>query len=166
MPRPRLRRTGFAGVALAAGVLIAGWAGTGTSTGSHSSPTTPDPRTRQALLRIAVRFNENYAANRDGLVYDRWDARSRLIISRAQYVLRHAECPTAPGRAVVDGASQVTSGFWRVLYSISGTQLTDYWRYEHGRWRFDLERSNPNAVKLYRLPFAAYAAAVGCTPSR
>jgi hypothetical protein len=52
--------------------------------------------------------------------------------------------------------------WWLVHYSISGAQLTDYWRYEHGRWVFDLIRSNPQAVRLYRLPAAQYLAAVGC----
>ncbi len=51
-------------------------------------------------------------------------------------------------------------------YSISGIQFTDYWRYENRRWLFDLLRSNPDAVKLYRLPFAQYEKAVGCAPGR
>jgi hypothetical protein len=29
-----------------------------------------------------------------------------------------------------------------------GTTLTDYWRYQHSRWVFDLLRSNPQAVPL------------------
>lgn len=148
------------------GLLIVGCltinANASSSLATHA---TSDPKTRQALLRIAVQFNNNYSANRDGLVYDRWDATSRAVISRAQYVKRHVECPTAPGHAVVEDASRAGGGYWRVRYSISGSQLTDYWHYEHGRWRFDLARSNPSSVGLYRLSFAAYAAAVGCNPS-
>ncbi|HWD63769.1 MAG TPA: hypothetical protein VG405_01220 [Solirubrobacteraceae bacterium] len=47
-------------------------------------------------------------------------------------------------------------------YSISGAELTDYWSYQHGRWLFDLVRSNPQAVRLYRLSARKYFAAVGC----
>jgi len=122
-----------------------------------------DPDTRQALLQIAVRFNANYSANRDGPVYDRWDSSSRAIISRADYVKRHVECPTAPGRAIVEGATASVDGYWRVRYSISGVQLVDFWHYVNGQWRFSLIHSNPNAVKLYELPFSAYASAVGCS---
>jgi len=32
----------------------------------------------------------------------------------------------------------------------------------HRRWEFDLLLSNPDAARLYRLPFAKYAAEVGC----
>jgi hypothetical protein len=113
-------------------------------------------------LRVAGEFNDNYALNRAGLVYDRWDASSRAVINRDEYVKRHNECPTPPGAAVVEGASPAVDGYWRVRYSISGAQLVDYWRYVNGRWVFDLARSNPDAVKLYRLSFGAYARAVGC----
>lgn len=120
-----------------------------------------DPPTKQALLQIARQFNNDYAANNAAAVYDRWDARSRTVIDRADYVRRHRECPTAPGPATVQGA--VHAGrWWLVHYSISGTELTDYWRYDHGRWLFDLVRSNPQAVRLYRLSPAKYFAAVGC----
>ncbi len=167
MPRLRLHPVANFAAAAVTGLLTVNYAAINAGATPTSPPThtMSDPETRQALLDIAVQFNNNYAANRDGLVYDRWDARSRSVITRAQYIRRHAECPSAPGRAVVEGASRAANGYWRVRYSISGTQLTDYWHYEHGRWRFDLERSNPNAVKLYQLPFTSYATAVGCTPS-
>ena len=153
-------------IALAAGLLMSSCATTDFSTGSHSSNKSSDPETRQALRRIAVRFNANYSANRDGLVYGRWDSSSRAIISRAEYVRRHLECPTAPGRATIEGATSSTDGSWRVRYSISGNQLVDYWHYVNGQWLFSLVRSNPNAVRLYELPFSAYATAVGCARSR
>jgi hypothetical protein len=127
-----------------------------------ASATHRDPPTAQALLRIARKFNEEYAANEDDAVYERWDARSREIISAGDYIRRHQECPTAPGAAIVRNA--VRAGpWWLVHYSISGTNLTDYWRCEHGRWVFDLFRSNPHAVRLYRLPAAQYFAAIGCS---
>jgi hypothetical protein len=160
--RRRLRGSVSIGVALAAGFLMAGCAVSGISVSPHSSSITADPETGQALLRIAIQFNHNYAANRDGLVYDRWDASSRMIISRAQYVRRHVLCPTAPDEAIVESASPAAGGYWRVRYSIGGVHLIDYWHYVHGQWRFCLTRSNPDAVKLYKLPFAAYAKAVGC----
>lgn len=122
-----------------------------------------DPRTRQALLHVARVFNADYGANRDGAVYDRWDGAARAVIARAEYIRRHAECPTAPGPAVVESASPAGGGYWQVRYAIGGTQLVDYWHYVHRRWVFDLLRSNPDAVRLYRLPFRDYARAVGCT---
>jgi hypothetical protein len=53
--------------------------------------------------------------------------------------------------------------WWLVHYAIAGTELTDYWQYEHGRWVFDLLGSNPQAVRLYQLPAARYFKAVGCS---
>jgi len=86
-----------------------------------------------ALLRIARQFNQDYAANDDGSVYDRWDPQSQRVISRTDYVRRHQECRTARGPAVVEGVARARSGYWAVRYSIAGSQLTDYWHYAHGR---------------------------------
>ena len=47
-------------------------------------------------------------------------------------------------------------------YEIGEQQLTDYWFYVRHRWVFDLVLSNPDAVKLYRMPPQRYAAAVRC----
>lgn len=125
-----------------------------------------DPHTVAALLKIARRFNANYSANRDGATYDRFDAASRAVIGRAEYVRRHKECPDAPGPSIVLGATRVAGGYWAVRYSISGTPLTDYWHYVGGHWRFSLVRSNPGAVTLYRLPAHRYFVALGCVPAR
>ncbi len=121
-----------------------------------------DPRTAAALVRIAQTFNNNYDRNDDGPVYDRWDARSQAIITRAEYIRRHAECATAPQSAHVEDAIAGPRGTWLVHYEIDGQQLTDYWFYRHGRWQFDLLLSNPDAARLYRLPFAKYAIQIGC----
>lgn len=143
------------------GVACLAACGATSSPGPPASAAPHDPFTPQALVRIARRFNEDYAANDPGAVYDRWDARSRAIISRSDYIRRHRECPTAPGPAEIGNV--VRAGrWWLVHYSISGTDLTDYWSYDHGRWTFDLPRSNPEAVRLYRQPAARYFAAVGC----
>jgi hypothetical protein len=123
----------------------------------------PDPKSATALVRIAQVFNDNYDDNRDGPVWDRWDARSQAVISRAEYIRRHAECATAPqGPAHVESATPGPHGGWLVQYEIGGQQLTDHWYYIHRRWEFDLLLSNPSAARLYRLPFAKYAAQVGC----
>ncbi len=129
---------------------------------SRPAAVRPDPRTVGALLAIARRFDADYAANRDGPVYDRFDAASRAVITRAEYIRRHHECPSAPGPATVLGANRVDHGYFAVRYSISGTQLTDYWHYLGGHWRFSLLRSNPGAVALYRLPAHRYLVALGC----
>jgi len=133
-----------------------------------SSPATPpprDPHTVTALLKIATVFNNDYDNGVYGPVYDRWDARSRAIISRAEYIRRHAECPTAPISAHVEGAHRGPRGAWLVSYVISGAeaQLTDYWFYVDGRWEFDLPLSNPSSVHLYRLSGPQYLAALGCS---
>jgi hypothetical protein len=130
---------------------------------THASTPSTDSLTSQSLLRVASLFNQDYSANRVGAVYERWDARSQSIITRSDYIRRHIECPTAPGEAVVESAEPSTRGYWSVRYSISGLQFVDYWHYVNGRWRFSLVLSNPDAVKLYKLSFTAYAAAVGCT---
>jgi hypothetical protein len=123
----------------------------------------PDPQTAAALIRIAQVFNTDYGSNNDGPVYDRWDARSQAVISRAGYIRRHTECPTAPqAPAHVESATPGPNGAWLVRYEIGGQQFTDYWFYTHRRWAFDLLLSNPAAAQQYRLPFAKYAAAVGC----
>jgi len=124
----------------------------------------PDPATAAALVRIAQVFNTDFGRNDDGPVYDRWDARSQAVISRAEYIRRHAECATAPqAPAHVENAAPGPHGAWLVRYEIGGQQFTDYWFYTHSRWGFDLLLSNPAAARLYRLPAAQYAAAVGCT---
>jgi hypothetical protein len=88
---------------------------------------------------------------------------AQAIITRAEYIRRHAECATAPQSAHVENAAPRPRGAWLVRYEIGGQQLTDYWFYRHGRWQFDLLLSNPDAARLYRLPFAQYAAQIGCT---
>lgn len=122
-----------------------------------------DPESARALLRIARTFNNDYQQNKDAAVYARWDAASQAIISRATYVRRHRECPNTP-HVLVDtwGVVRGPGGAWLVHYSIDGQQFTDWWYYVHGRFVFDLSRSNPSAVPLYRASAAQYAKDVGC----
>jgi hypothetical protein len=126
--------------------------------------TSPEAERASVLWAVATAFNRDYSANRPGVVYDRFDAASRAVISRAAYVRRHLECPDPPGPATTTGVARGSAGYWLVHYSIDGVSLTDYWRDIGGRWRFSLVRSNPDAVALYRLSFAAYARALGCSP--
>ena len=127
------------------------------------APAGRDPEAVTALLRIAQRFNDAYERGDYGPVYDRWDARSRAVISRGEYLRRHIECPAAPGApARVEGAAPGPNGGWLVRYEIGGIQFVDHWFYVDGRWVFDLVLSNPDAARLYRLPFRRYAAAIGC----
>ena len=48
-------------------------------------------------------------------------------------------------------------------YAIDDVQLTDYWFYVDGRWLFDLPLSNPDSVRLYKMPGKQYVAALGCS---
>lgn len=156
------KKAAVAAAAVIIGLLVA--VAVLTSLEARSVNPVRDPGTRQALLHVATQFNNNYSANNDGPVYDRWDSTSQVIITRAQYEKRHVECPTPPGTATVESASRAAEDYWIVRYSIDGVQLTDYWHYQDGKWRFDLARSNPDAVKLYRMSFKDYARAVGCVP--
>jgi hypothetical protein len=122
----------------------------------------PDPPTTAALLQIATAFNNSYDTGRYGAAYDRWDARSQAIITRADYIQRHTECPTGPQTARVESAIPWPGGAWLVYYEIGGAQLRDYWFYQHRRWLFDLIRSNPSSVTLYKMTPQQYIAAQGC----
>jgi hypothetical protein len=128
------------------------------------APLPPDRRTTRALLKIATAFNHDYDTGDYRPVYARWDARSQAIISEADYLRRHNDCPSASGTtSQTESASPGgRDGAWLVHYEIGGEQLTDYWFYVHRRWVFDLVLSNPGAVKLYRMSPAKYVAAVGC----
>lgn len=161
-----------AAIGLMTGGLMTGGLVAGCSSGSSqgqgqaavsAAPLPPDPRTTSALLRIATVFNNDYDNGDYGPVYARWDARSQAIITRAQYVQRHKDCPSAPhAAALVDSATPGPHGAWLVDYEIGGQRLTDYWFYVHRRWVFDLVLSNPGSVKLYRMTPQQYAAATGC----
>jgi hypothetical protein len=130
---------------------------------SFMTPPPPDPRTASALLKIATRFNNEYDEGDYAPVYARWDARSQAIITRAQYIQRHKDCPSAPQAAAhIESATPGPRGAWLVDYEIGGQQLTDYWFCVHHRWLFDLVLSNPSSVTLYRMTPRQYAKAVGC----
>jgi hypothetical protein len=139
-----------------------------TSSGGHaaapSASLPPDPHTASALLKIAKVFNRDYDTGDYGPVYSRWDARSQAIITRADYMKRHKDCPS--GSQTLSRTESVSrggaDGAWLVHYEIGGQQLTDYWFYVHRRWVFDLPLSNPGAVKLYRMTPQQYVAALGC----
>jgi hypothetical protein len=127
-------------------------------------PLPVDPHTTAALLKIAAAFNHDYDTGDYGPVYARWDARSQAIITRADYIRRHKDCPTGShSLSQTESVSPGPDGAWLVHYEIGGQQLTDYWFYVHRRWVFDLLLSNPDAVKLYRMSPQQYAAALGCT---
>jgi hypothetical protein len=138
------------------------------TTARKSSPAKPlphDPHTAAALLKIATVFNDDYDRGVYGPVYDRWDARSKALISRVEYIRRHTECPTSPSATQVVSATPGPNGAWLVSYIVSGAEarLTDYWFYVDGHWLFDLPLSNPSSVRLYKMSGPQYLAALGCT---
>ena len=142
-------------------------AGCTTSSGHPAGSSTslpPDPHLATALLKIATAFNHDYDTGDYGPVYARWDARSRAIITRADYIKRHKDCPG--GSQALSRTEDVSAGgaqgAWLVHYEIGGQQFTDFWFYEGHRWVFDLVLSNPASAKQYRMSPAKYAAAVGC----
>jgi hypothetical protein len=145
-------------------LFAAGCTATTAHTSSPAASLPPDPGTASALLTIAAAFNHDYDTGEYGLVYARWDARSQAIITRADYIQRHKDCPGgSPALSQTESASPGgPQGAWLVRYEIGGQQLTDYWFYAGRRWVFDLVLSNPDAVRLYRMSPGQYAAAVGC----
>jgi hypothetical protein len=132
---------------------------------AHRAPSSSEPATSAELVRVATQFDDDYQFNVDGAVWDRFDVSSQALISRANYVRWHQECPASPGVATIRSASSLTSGWWVVNYEIGGVSLRDYWHRVNGRWRFSLRRSNPSASALYSSTFAAFARATGCPPS-
>jgi hypothetical protein len=155
-------------VLIASAAVVAAFSFAGCSAGtSHPAaspaPLPPDPHTASALLRIATAFNHAYDTGDYGPVYARWDARSQAIITRADYIQRHEDCPGGGALSQTESAEPGPDGAWLVQYEIGGQQLTDYWFYVHARWVFDLVLSNPDMVKLYRMSPQQYVAAMGCS---
>ena len=96
--RIRARRTVLRRVAITVvlAVLAAGSAGQGSRPSARLSAVARDPRTMAALLKIATVFNNDYDSGVYGPVWDRWDTRSQAVITRADYIQRHIDCPDSP----------------------------------------------------------------------
>ena len=151
-------------IAVAVMVLLAAGCAAGTAHPAASSAPLPrDRHTTSALLKIATVFNHDYDTGNYGPVYARWDDRSQAIITRADYIRRHKDCPGGSHTlSQTESVSPGPHGAWLGHYEIGGQQLTDYWFYVHRRWVFDLVLSNPGAVKLYGMTPSQYAVALGC----
>jgi len=138
-------------------VLAAGCTASTGHPSASGAPLPPDPHTAAALLQIATAFNHDYDTGDYGPVYARWDARSQAIITRADYIRRHQDCPS--GSTALSRTEGVSPGgprgAWLVRYQISGQQLTDYWFYVGHRWVFDLVLSNPDAAGFTGCPRAS-----------
>jgi hypothetical protein len=153
-------------MAAAAVIAVFFLAGCGAGTGHPAAPPAPlppDPHTASALLRIAAAFNHAYDTGDYGPAYARWDARSQAIITRADYIRRHEECPGGGALSRTESAEPGPHEAWLVQYEIGGQQLIDYWFYAGRRWVFDLLLSNPDMVPLYRMSPQEYVAAMGCS---
>jgi len=111
----------------------------------------------------ATTLNTDYARNADGPVWDLFDPQSQAVISRADFVDRHQHCPRPGVAPRITGINSGPNGYEIVNETLSGTVLHDYWHLVGGTWRFNLARSNPSAVALYREPRARYLADLGCT---
>jgi hypothetical protein len=162
-PLRAARAAALAALSVAA-LSVAAIGGCTAGPGSRPAPPPPDPHTVAALLRVAQSFNNAYDNGDFGAAYDRWDTRSKALISRAEYIRRHLLCaPATREQAVVTGAIRGPRGSWLVSYRMGGVRLTDTWYYARRRWVFDIVASNPGAARLYRLPFRRYVAATGCS---
>jgi len=152
----------FIAAAVAAMVLLA--SGCTDHPAVSPAPLPTDPHTASALLKIATVFNHDHDTGNYAPVYARWDASSQAIITRADYIARHKDCPGgSPALSQTESVSLGgPQGAWLVHYQIGGQQLTDYWFYVQRRWVFDLVLSNPDQVRLYRMSQSQYVAALGC----
>ena len=152
----------FIAAAVAAMVLLA--SGCTDHPAVSPAPLPTDPHTASALLKIATVFNHDHDTGNYAPVYARWDASSQAIITRADYIARHKDCPGgSPALSQTESVSpRGPQGAWLVHYQIGGQQLTDYWFYVQRRWVFDLVLSNPDQVRLYRMSQSQYVAALGC----
>jgi hypothetical protein len=87
------------------------------------APLPPDPHTASALLKIAKVFDHDYDTGDYGPVYTRWDARSQAIITRADYIKRHKDCPS--GSHTLSQTESVSAGgprgAWLVHYEIGAS---------------------------------------------
>jgi hypothetical protein len=110
-------------VAVAAAALFAAGC---TASSSHPVAATaslpPDPHTAEALLKVATAFNHDYDTGDYGPVYTRWDARSQAIITQADYIRRHKDCPGgSQALSRTESASRGgPEGAWLVHYQIGG----------------------------------------------
>ena len=152
----------FIAAAVAAMVLLA--SGCTDHPAVSPAPLPSDPHIASALLKIATVFNHDHDTGNYAPVYARWDASSQAIITRADYIARHKDCPGgSPALSQTESVSLGgPQGAWLVHYQIGGQQLTDYWFYVQRRWVFDLVLSNPDQVRLYRMSQSQYVAALGC----
>ena len=152
----------FIAAAVAAMVLLA--SGCTDHPAVSPAPLPTDPHTASAVLKIATVFNHDHDTGNYAPVYARWDASSQAIITRADYIARHKDCPGgSPALSQTESVSpRGPQGAWLVHYQIGGQQLTDYWFYVQRRWVFDLVLSNPDQVRLYRMSQSQYVAALGC----
>ena len=150
------------GLLLGGAALVDGMVALAGST-SSSIAAQQNNMTTTALQVRATTFNTDYARNADGPVWDLFDPQSQAIISRADYVDRHQHCPRPGVAPRITGISTGPNGYEIVNETLSGTVLHDYWHLVGGAWRFNLARSNPSAVALYREPRAQYFASLGCT---
>ena len=130
------------------------------STGRPTAPAVslpPDPHTVAALLKIATAFNHDYDTGDYGPVYARWDARSQAIITRADYIQRHKDCPA--GSQVLSRTESVSAGrpqgAWLARYELGGRQLTDYWFYVSHRWANAASSTGPGTRPDTFAPAAA-----------
>jgi hypothetical protein len=93
-----------------------------TASAAHPSasprPLPPDPHTAAALLTIATTFNHDYDTSDYRPVYTRCDARSQAIITRADDIQRHKDCPK--GSQILsqneDASPGGPDGTWRVHF--------------------------------------------------
>src|SRR5215469_6196703 len=112
----------IAAVVAAVVLLVAGCTG---RPAASPAPLPSDLHTASALLKIATVFNHDYDTGNYAPVYARWDARSRAIITRADYIARHKDCPG--GSPALSQTESVSSGgpqgAWLVHYQIGGQQL-------------------------------------------
>lgn len=123
-----------------------------------------EPQTAGELRKVATTFHRDFSLDRPRAMYPYFDSATRRVVSESKYAHLLGVCPGVSGTATITSVQRGSNGWWRVYYQIHHVSYVEYWRYETGRFVFDLPRSHPSAVKLYHLSLPRYATALGCRP--
>lgn len=118
-----------------------------------------EPLSAQQLKAFSVVHFGAFSSGDWGAVWDDFDAPSKAVVTRAEYIHRLTECskydPNRGKRAVVQGVADNHDGTWSVVVRYGNLQITFPARYENGHWRFIL---NDAARAAMRMRFDRYIA--------
>jgi hypothetical protein len=130
--------------------------------GPSSSPAA-EPKTAQELESVAQLHFDSFSAGDYGSYWDDFDAASKAVISRSDYVQRLKTCmqsdPNKSAPFTVQRVSQNGDGTWTVVVRYTRNQTTFQTTfpavYDNGRWRFAF---TADARRAMQMPLSQYLA--------